>query len=103
MIALLLGEEMQRSTRWPYIRKMAWDRDRKVKAVCHICGQKIDYSLPPSSAPNSWEPDHIVPVSKDRSRELDLANVAPSHMRCNRTRGSGTNGENDLGMRSRIW
>lgn len=94
---------MNRSTRWPYIRKMAWDRDRKAKAPCHICGQPINYSIKPSSAPNAWEPDHIVPVAKDPSRELDLTNVAPSHTRCNRTRGSGTNGENDLGQQSRIW
>ena len=94
---------MGRNTRWPYVRKMAWDRDRKIKAVCHICGQPIDYSIPPSSAPNSYEPDHIVPVSKDPGRELDLANIAPSHMRCNRARGTLSPKMNDLGQRSRIW
>lgn len=94
---------MQRSARWPYIRKQAWDRDRKQKAVCHICGQPIDYSIPASSAPNAWEPDHLVPVSIDPSRELDLANISASHMRCNRSRGTGINGENDLGQQSRIW
>lgn len=92
-----------RSTRWPYIRKMAWDRDRKARAVCHICGQKIDYSIPASSAPDAWEPDHILPVSRRPDLELDLNNIEASHMRCNRRRGDGSNGENDLGMRSRIW
>lgn len=94
---------MTRSTRWPYVRKQAWDRDRKAKAVCHICGQPIDYSIPASSAPLAWEPDHIIPVSIDPSLELDLSNVKASHRNCNRTRGNGTNGENDLGVRSRIW
>lgn len=94
---------MARSTRWPYIRKQAWDRDRKAKAVCHICGQPIDYSLPASSAPLAWEPDHIVPVSIDPTKELDLNNIKASHRNCNRIRGNGTNGENDLGMRSRVW
>lgn len=46
-----------RSSRWKKIRLLAWERDRKAKAVCQICGQSIDYSLPPSSTPDSWEPD----------------------------------------------
>ena len=92
-----------RSGRWPVVRKMAWDRDRKARAVCHICGQPINYHLPPSSAPDAWEPDHLIPVARDPSRELDLRNIQASHMRCNRTRGDGTNGENILGMQSRIW
>ena len=92
-----------RSGRWPYIRKLAWDRDRKARAPCHICGQEIDYFLPPSSAPDAWEPDHLVPVSKAPDLELDLKNIFASHMRCNRARGDGINGENDLGRRSRIW
>lgn len=94
---------MARSGRWPYIRKMAWDRDRKARAVCHICGQPIDYSLRPSSSPLAWEPDHIIPVAKAPELELDLNNVAASHTQCNRARGDGTNGENNLGMQSRIW
>lgn len=94
---------MKRSGKWPYVRKLAWDRDRKARAVCHICGQPIDYFLEPSTAPTSWEPDHLIPVSKRPDLELDLNNVAPSHMECNRARGDGTNGENELGKRSRIW
>ena len=94
---------MQRSSRWKYIRKMAWDRDRKARAVCHICGQPIDYSLPPSSGPEAWEPDHVIPVSKRPDLELDLNNILASHTRCNRSRGDGENGENALGMRSRVW
>ena len=81
-----------RSGRWPIVRKMAWDRDRKARAPCHICGQPIDYHLEPSSAPNAWEPDHIIPVAKAPELELDLTNI-----------GDGTNGENELGQRSRIW
>ena len=94
---------VKRASRWPYVRRMAWNRDRKARAPCHICGQPIDYDVEPSSMPDAWEPDHLVPVSKRPELELDLANVAPSHMRCNRGRGNGKNGENDLGMRSKIW
>lgn len=94
---------MSRSGRWPVVRKLAWNRDRKARAVCHICKQPIDYSLPASSCPDAWEPDHILPVSKRPDLELDLNNIKASHMRCNRARGDGTNGENELGMQSRIW
>lgn len=93
---------MDRSSRWKKVRRLAWDRDRRARSVCHICGERIDYTLTPSSAPLSWEPDHLIPVSKDPTRELDLNNVAPSHMRCNRQRGAGAN-DGQLGQRSRIW
>ena len=92
-----------RSGYWPRVRRLAWDRDRKARAVCHICGMPIDYTATPSTTPESWEPDHVIPVSKAPERALDLDNVAAAHLRCNRARGDGTNGENDLGMRSRIW
>ena len=92
-----------RSGRWPYIRRMAWDRDRRAQAVCHICGQPIDYYLKPSSADTSWEPDHLIPVAQRPDLELDLLNIKASHKKCNRARGDGTNGENVLGMQSRIW
>ena len=95
-----MGES--RSTRWPYIRKMAWDRDRKNRAPCHICGERIDYSIKPSSAPLSWEPDHLRPVSVAPELELDLNNIAAAHMRCNRQRGNGAV-ETNIGRRSRLW
>ena len=82
---------------------MAWNRDRKARAVCHICRQPIDYSLEPSSAPNAWEPDHILPVSKRPDLELDLNNIKASHMRCNRARSDNAVAYVDIGMNSRIW
>lgn len=94
---------MVRSSRWPYIRRLAWDRDRKARAVCHICGQPIDYSLRPSSDPDAWEPDHILPVSKYPELELDLRNVKASHMKCNRARGDNSMSKIDIGMQSRVW
>jgi len=45
----------KRSSRWKYIRALAWERDRKNQAVCGICRQKIDYSLPPSSCEDAYE------------------------------------------------
>ena len=93
---------MGRGKGWERVRRMAWDRDRKAKALCHICNERIDYSIPPSSAPLSWEPDHIIPVSKSPTLEMDLNNIAASHMRCNRQRGNGAN-DGVIGQRSRIW
>lgn len=89
-------------SKWRKVREMAWNRDRKARAVCHICGERIDYSIPASSAPLSWEPDHIKPFSDAPELELDLANIAASHMRCNRQRGNGSY-QLDIGLRSRIW
>lgn len=93
----------KRSSRWKYIRAMAWQRDRKNHAVCGICGQPIDYSLEPSSTDDSWEPDHIIPVSKDNTQELFLENIRPSHRRCNRARGTKDGMDTALGQMSRIW
>ena len=90
------------TSRWEKVRKQAWDRDRHNRAVCHICGERIDYSLKPSSCSLAWEPDHIIPYAVNPDLELDLNNVAASHMRCNRQRGAGS-GEIALGQRSRIW
>ena len=92
----------ERSNRWPYVRRLAWERDRKNRAPCHICGERIDYGLKPSSAPLAWEPDHLQPFSRAPELELDLNNIAAAHMRCNRQRGDGK-GDNALGQRSRIW
>jgi len=91
------------SSRWRAIRAKAYERDRKAQAVCWWCGQPINYTAPPSTTPDSWEGDHKVPVAKAPELELDLNNVAPSHKHCNRSRGDGTNGENTLGMQSRVW
>lgn len=90
-------------SRWKKVRQMAYDRDKKVGAPCWWCGQAINYVVPPSSTPDSWEGDHKIPRSKDPGLELDLSNIAPSHKHCNRSRGDGTNGENNLGMQSRVW
>lgn len=92
-----------RASRWKYIRKLAFERDRKAQAVCHICGQPINYYLEPSSCADAYEPDHVIPVKKCPELELDLGNIKASHARCNRSRGDGTNGENIIGIQSRIW
>lgn len=94
---------MSRDSRWKYVRAACWERDRKAHAVCAICSQPIDYMLVPSSCDMAWEPDHIVPVSKDKSKELDMSNVRPTHRKCNRNRGTSSGEDTALGQQSRIW
>lgn len=91
----------KRSSRWGYIKMLAWERDRKEHNVCHICGQPIDYTLQPSSCETAYEPDHIIPFAQRPDLELDLQNVAASHRRCNRARGKSD--LLGLGQQSRVW
>lgn len=73
-------------------------RRDKVRAVvrswgrpCAICGDPIDYSLPPGD-PWSFEVDEIIPVSKGGS-PFDVDNCQPAHRRCNQWRGARGMGE----------
>ena len=53
---------------------------------CALCGQGIDYGLPPGH-PLSFEVDEIVPVSLGGS-PFDRANVQPAHRICNERKGN---------------
>ncbi|SIA00097.1 HNH endonuclease [Mycobacteroides abscessus subsp. abscessus] len=59
------------------------DRVRRRGDDCHICGQPIDYSLPPG-LPGSFEADHIMPYALGGASTLD--NLAASHRACNRAK-----------------
>jgi 5-methylcytosine-specific restriction endonuclease McrA len=54
-------------------------------AVCHICGDPIDLSLNRKIGSDGWEMslhiDHVFPISKGGPDTL--ANVKPSHGKCN--------------------
>lgn len=98
-----MSNKQNRSSRWRFVRAACWERDRKAHAVCAICGQPICYSIAPSSTDDAWEPDHIVPFSKDDSLELDMTNIRPTHRRCNRARGTKNGMDTALGQQSRCW
>ena len=53
----------RKTSQWQRLRLQCYERDRKRGAPCHICGQPIDYSLAPSSAPDAYEPDHLRAVA----------------------------------------
>lgn len=55
---------------------------------CWLCGQAIDYDAPPQS-PDSFEPDHLFPVSTHPELADDPGNLIQSHSQCNRARGNG--------------
>lgn len=57
---------------------------------CHICGSPIDMDAPRYIGSIGWELglhlDHVIPISKQGPHTL--ANVKPSHGRCNLIKGS---------------
>lgn len=53
---------------------------------CHLCGEPIDYDLPPGH-PQAFEADHIIPVAVGGTSTLD--NIAASHRVCNQRKGDG--------------
>jgi 5-methylcytosine-specific restriction endonuclease McrA len=72
-------------------RANGWERYTEAQvlelhgAVCHICGDPIDLSLNRKIGTEGWEMalhiDHVIPISKGGPDTL--ANVKPSHGRCN--------------------
>lgn len=73
---------------------------------CYLCGNDIDYSLPPKSAA-SPEMDDIIPVSKGGD-PLDINNLRPVHKSCNGRRGNldvdiAIRNEQSRRKTSRVW
>lgn len=58
---------------------------RAAAGPCHICGAPIDYTLPYHD-PMSFVADHVVPLTRGGADAL--ANKAPAHRDCNRTKGA---------------
>lgn len=55
-----------------------------------ICGhQHIDWDAPPGD-PDSFELDHTISRKNRPDLALDPANMRPSALRCNRSKGAGT-------------
>lgn len=87
------------------IRRLAFERDKAADAPCWLCHGPIDYSLGPydrKGTTDAWEPDHVKPRDRYPELALDLANIAPSHAKCNRSRGKKA-GLNELGEPTRDW
>lgn len=75
------------TAQWKRLRKKLRDSAERRGDRCWICGGAIDY-LAPSHAPDSWEPDHIKPVSTHPHLAEDPANIRSAHASCNNARGA---------------
>jgi 5-methylcytosine-specific restriction endonuclease McrA len=82
-------------------RDELYELGKRLNLVCWICKEPIDYDAP-ANHPNAFEADHVIPRSKDMTLAEERANLAPSHCRCNRSRGNKAP-LMGLGQRSRIW
>lgn len=74
----------------------------KYDVPCHLCGDKIDYTLDDGRDPNAFECDHFYPRSKRPELAYDPANFRAAHMDCNRSRGDD-DVRQTLGVPSEEW
>ena len=71
-------------------------------AVCWLCGMPIDYEAPKNTTDDSFNLDHLYPVSKHPELQFDPAGFKPSHTSCNRLR-SNQDPPTPIGTLSRQW
>lgn len=71
-------------------------------AVCWLCGMPIDYAAPKNTTDDSFNLDHMFPVSKHPELQFDPAGFKPSHTSCNRLRGN-QDPPAPIGTLSRQW
>ena len=71
-------------------------------AVCWLCGMPIDYNAVKNTTDDSFNLDHMFPVSKHPELQFDPAGFKPSHTSCNRLRGN-SDPPAPIGVLSRQW
>lgn len=71
-------------------------------AVCWLCGMPIDYAAAKNTSDESYNLDHLYPVSKHQELQFDPAGFRPSHTSCNRLRGN-QDPPTPIGTLSRQW
>ncbi|OZF40762.1 hypothetical protein CH296_00455 [Rhodococcus sp. 14-2496-1d] len=77
------------------------DELKSRRPPCFICGQPIDYSLPPDH-PDAFSLEHRYPRSTHPHLVTDPANCFAAHLDCNKRRGNRAY-KPGLGVRSREW
>ncbi|NMN02726.1 hypothetical protein [Bifidobacterium panos] len=88
----------------------AFERDKRAffakccreHAPCWLCGMPIDYAAEKNTADDSFNLDHLYPVSKRPDLQFDPAGFRPSHTSCNRLRGN-RDPATPIGLLSRQW
>jgi 5-methylcytosine-specific restriction endonuclease McrA len=93
-----MGIHAGRTTR--RMRRLAADL-RARRSPCWLCGQPINYSLPPSD-PASFSVDHVEPLSKRPDLAEEPTNLRAAHSRCNKARGN-RDPKPGLGSTSANW
>jgi 5-methylcytosine-specific restriction endonuclease McrA len=83
-------------------RKAFFARCRAEHRVCWLCGMPIDYEAGQNTSDDSYNLDHLYPVSKRPDLQHDPAGFRPSHTSCNRLRGNKDPAQ-PLGMLTRQW
>lgn len=97
-----LKKDPRQSQAWRNLSKRCYERDKAIDARCWLCHGRIDYSVKPSSTPESYEPDHYFPVDSHPELALVPENIRPSCRSCNRARRNKA-GVDNIGNRSRMW
>jgi 5-methylcytosine-specific restriction endonuclease McrA len=83
-------------------RQKAQAKAQRAKGLdCWLCGQPIDYTLPPEDV-MAFSVDHIKPWSTHPELREDPGNLASAHSRCNKQRGANPP-PLGLGLTSRAW
>ncbi|WEV69939.1 hypothetical protein OZX73_03505 [Bifidobacterium sp. ESL0775] len=83
-------------------RKAFFAKCKANNAVCWLCGMPIDYEVPQNTTDNSYNLDHMYPVTKRPDLQHDPAGFRPSHASCNNLRGN-KEPPAPLGTLSRQW
>ena len=81
-------------------RKQVAQRGYANNTPCCICGQPIDYRLPPTD-PNGMTIQHVKPRATHPHLTWDKTNWAPAHAQCNQA--AGTKIQTGLGTRTPKW
>ena len=76
-------------------KRLDADPDTRELANCARCGDRIDYSVPPSTTPDSHNLGHFYPVTDFPELQEDPDNFRHEHFDCNVRAG---NREPELGL-----
>lgn len=83
-------------------RKAFHTKCQTTHAPCWLCGMPIDYTSAPNTTDDSYNLDHLYPVSKRPDLQHDPAGFRPSHTQCNNLRGNN-DPPTPIGTLSRQW
>lgn len=92
----------RRTRRYVAMRTKFAEECEMLHAVCHLCGQPIDYRAPRDVPGDGFQIDHFYPLKDRPDLAEDYGNFRPSHGKCNLERGDGPI-QPSLGVPSRRW